>query len=199
MTSRDALDALLPCPFCGKDNALDQYPSEFLDGTGANVVRCAWCHGAAPMKTWNRRHLSTLATAAEAGDGRVPILWRVDTQYGRGYVPSDEFIEAFPRFPIPKATGHHWTDLAPCQTEGCVYVAGHLCACRTEPTEAIAQSAPLTAAQVSHDDVSTALNARVPGGAAVWHWLPNDGQAPSGTARTIMHTALAALRQQEEK
>lgn len=45
---------LLPCPFCGKSNQ-DRWPCEWLDGTGANVIRCAWCHGAAPAKTWNRR------------------------------------------------------------------------------------------------------------------------------------------------
>lgn len=45
---------LLPCPFCGKSN-FDQWPCDWLDGSGANVVRCAWCHGAAPMDVWNRR------------------------------------------------------------------------------------------------------------------------------------------------
>lgn len=49
-----------------------------------------------------RHHVdSHCAPASEsAGDGRVPIMWRVDTQYGRGYIPSDEFIDAFPRFPL---------------------------------------------------------------------------------------------------
>ena len=45
---------LLPCPFCGKSNQ-DRYPCEWLDNSGANVIRCAWCHGAAPMTAWNRR------------------------------------------------------------------------------------------------------------------------------------------------
>ena len=45
---------LLPCPFCGKANQ-DRWPCDWLDGSGANVIRCAWCHGAAPMNTWNRR------------------------------------------------------------------------------------------------------------------------------------------------
>ena len=45
---------LSPCPFCGKSNH-DRYPCEWLDGSGANVIRCAWCHGAAPMNVWNRR------------------------------------------------------------------------------------------------------------------------------------------------
>lgn len=62
---------LLPCPFCGMDNALDQYPSDFLDGTGANVVRCAWCHGAAPLKTWNRRAQQPSATEAAC-----PAAWQ---------------------------------------------------------------------------------------------------------------------------
>lgn len=59
---------LKPCPFCGKE-ALDQWPCEWLDGSGANVIRCAWCHGAAPAKVWNRR-----ALAAEAGAGE-PVVW----------------------------------------------------------------------------------------------------------------------------
>lgn len=45
---------LLPCPFCGK-YGLDQWPCEWLDATGANVVRCPWCHGAAPLRIWNCR------------------------------------------------------------------------------------------------------------------------------------------------
>ena len=45
---------LLPCPFCGKANQ-DRWPCDWLDGSGANVIRCAWCHGAAPMNVWNRR------------------------------------------------------------------------------------------------------------------------------------------------
>lgn len=39
----------------------------------------------------------------------------------------------------------------PCPTARCVYIAGHLCACRTEPTEAVAQSAPPPAAQSDGD------------------------------------------------
>ena len=65
-TKNESLPELLPCPFCGKSNALDQYPSDFLDATGANVVRCAWCHGAAPLKTWNRRAALTREAPTEA-------------------------------------------------------------------------------------------------------------------------------------
>jgi len=31
----------------------------------------------------------------------IPIAWQTDTEYGIGYVFSDEFIEAFPNFPLP--------------------------------------------------------------------------------------------------
>ena len=60
---------LLPCPFCGKSNQ-DRYPCEWLDGSGANVIRCAWCHGAAPMNVWNRR---TAPPSAPVGAGLPPI------------------------------------------------------------------------------------------------------------------------------
>lgn len=55
---QDSVAVLLACPFCGKSD-LDQWPNEWLDGSGANVIRCAWCHGAAPAKTWNRRALQS--------------------------------------------------------------------------------------------------------------------------------------------
>ncbi|PZS42723.1 hypothetical protein [Stenotrophomonas maltophilia] len=45
-------DALRPCPFCGHSD-FDQWPCEYIDASGANVVRCAHCHAAAPMKVWH--------------------------------------------------------------------------------------------------------------------------------------------------
>lgn len=56
---------LRPCPFCGKSNQ-DRYPCEWLDGSGANVIRCAWCHGAAPMNVWNRRTAPSAPVGVEA-------------------------------------------------------------------------------------------------------------------------------------
>ena len=53
------LEDLHDCPFCGSKGPFDQYPCEWLDGTGHNVIRCAMCHGAAPMTTWNRRTHAT--------------------------------------------------------------------------------------------------------------------------------------------
>lgn len=61
---------LLPCPFCGKSNQ-DRWPCEWLDGSGANVIRCAWCHGAAPMNVWNRR---TAPPSAPEGVGYAKQL-----------------------------------------------------------------------------------------------------------------------------
>lgn len=45
-------DLLPPCPFCGHSH-FDQWPCEYIDASGANVVRCAHCHAAAPMKVWH--------------------------------------------------------------------------------------------------------------------------------------------------
>lgn len=45
-------DGLPPCPFCGHSD-FDQWPCEYIDASGANVVRCARCHAAAPMKVWH--------------------------------------------------------------------------------------------------------------------------------------------------
>lgn len=45
-------DGLPPCPFCGHSD-FDQWPCEYIDASGANVVRCAHCHAAAPMKVWH--------------------------------------------------------------------------------------------------------------------------------------------------
>lgn len=62
---------LQPCPFCGKEGPFDQWPCEWLDGKGENAVRCPYCHGAAPMATWNRRaHLTQPAQAVD--DGMLP-------------------------------------------------------------------------------------------------------------------------------
>jgi hypothetical protein len=67
---------LLPCPFCGKSNQ-DRWPCEWLDGSGANVIRCTWCHGAAPMNSWNRR--AAHPSACELGAVRELVAkWRSD-------------------------------------------------------------------------------------------------------------------------
>ena len=58
---------LEPCPFCGHAELFDQWPCEWLDGSGANVVRCPMCHGAAPAKHWNNRHLTQPAQAVDVG------------------------------------------------------------------------------------------------------------------------------------
>lgn len=50
---------LLPCPGCGKSD-LDHCPADFVAVNGLTrgmIVRCAWCHFAAPEAAWNRREL----------------------------------------------------------------------------------------------------------------------------------------------
>lgn len=70
---------LLPCPFCGKANQ-DRWPCEWLDGSGANVVRCAWCHGAAPMDVWNRRATNPAADALGAVQALIADYKSCDPQ-----------------------------------------------------------------------------------------------------------------------
>lgn len=59
-------DALRPCPFCGH-SYFDQWPCEYIDASGANVVRCARCHAAAPMKVWH-------ALSAQPSPGGQDVL-----------------------------------------------------------------------------------------------------------------------------
>jgi len=73
MTHKPAVDSLEPCPFCGKCD-LDQWPCADLDGSGANAIRCAWCHGAAPAKTWNRRAPQAVSQGDAAMVERATML-----------------------------------------------------------------------------------------------------------------------------
>jgi len=61
-------DGLPPCPFCGHSD-FDQWPCEYIDASGANVVRCARCHAAAPMKVWHT--LSAQPSPGGQGDALV--------------------------------------------------------------------------------------------------------------------------------
>ena len=46
--------------------------------------------------------LNDLRQALAEHDNRKPIAWEVETKsYGKGYSFSNEFLEAFPRFPLP--------------------------------------------------------------------------------------------------
>ncbi len=65
-------DGLPPCPFCGHSD-FDQWPCEYIDASGANVVRCAHCHAAAPMKVWH----DLSAQPSPGGQGDVLDLDRV--------------------------------------------------------------------------------------------------------------------------
>ena len=59
MTNPDNVGGLLPCPGCGKSD-LDHCPADFVAVNGLTrgmIVRCAWCHFAAPEAAWNRREL----------------------------------------------------------------------------------------------------------------------------------------------
>ena len=82
---------LLPCPFCGKSNH-DRYPCEWLDGSGANVIRCAWCHGAAPMNVWNRRAALTQQPAAV--DGAMVVRYKAAMRNSIGKRPDDAIRDA---------------------------------------------------------------------------------------------------------
>jgi hypothetical protein len=87
MTAPSLLDELEPCPFCGRGKPFDQWPCEWLDGSGANVIRCAWCHGAAPANVWNRRtHHATIADMAkrlEAAERKVSRLTAMRNEWER--------------------------------------------------------------------------------------------------------------------
>lgn len=61
-------DGLPPCPFCGHSD-FDQWPCEYIDASGANVVRCAHCHVAAPMKVWH--DLSAQPSPGGQGDAEL--------------------------------------------------------------------------------------------------------------------------------
>lgn len=97
-TTNTAARELLPCPFCGKE-AMDQWPNETLDASGDNCVRCAWCHGAAPMNTWNRRAL----TQQQGGEQEaVDVEQEARELLAREYDKADpEWAEA-----LRNGTGH---------------------------------------------------------------------------------------------
>lgn len=67
-------DALRPCPFCGHSD-FDQWPCEYIDASGANVVRCARCHAAAPMKVWH----ALSAQPSPGGQGDAPEIEQIRT------------------------------------------------------------------------------------------------------------------------
>ena len=73
---------LLPCPCCGKPD-LERWPCAWLDASGENVVRCAWCHCAAPMSAWNRR--ASTAPVASESRGSVPVGYIVHRAMGDPY------------------------------------------------------------------------------------------------------------------
>lgn len=86
----------------------------------------------------------------------------------------------------------------PCPTAGCVYVAGHLCACRTEPTECVAQAAPPPAAQtdgdaLAIDEAAWALAKQAEDAGAA---RDSDDDATWWTLSIEHFKAIAALRQQ---
>ncbi len=71
-------DGLPPCPFCGHSD-FDQWPCEYIDASGANVVRCAHCHAAAPMKVWH----DLSAQPSPGGQGELTALvskWRSEAR-----------------------------------------------------------------------------------------------------------------------
>ncbi|HET9980594.1 MAG TPA: hypothetical protein VFQ32_09115 [Ktedonobacterales bacterium] len=75
-TMTDKTMTLEPCPFCGHTGPFDQWPCEWLDGSGDNAIRCPMCHGAAKATTWNRRHISQPAERGEA------VAWLVVDEEG---------------------------------------------------------------------------------------------------------------------
>lgn len=53
------------------------------------------------------------------GYGRTPIAWAVDTKHhGRCYSVSDEFLKAFPNFPIPPSKADQMTRCVECGGSG---------------------------------------------------------------------------------
>ncbi len=68
-------DGLPPCPFCGHSD-FDQWPCEYIDASGANVVRCARCHAAAPMKVWHA--LSAQPSPGGQGDALEALAREMD-------------------------------------------------------------------------------------------------------------------------
>jgi hypothetical protein len=75
-------DSLPPCPFCRHAGPFDRWPCEWLDASGANVVRCPMCRGAAPEATWRRAaRRAGLSPVALASIGRghfgnpIPRAW----------------------------------------------------------------------------------------------------------------------------
>lgn len=73
-------DGLRPCPFCGHSD-FDQWPCEYIDASGANVVRCARCHAAAPMKVW---HALSAQPSPGGQDVRAQFEAWMATQHDQG-------------------------------------------------------------------------------------------------------------------
>lgn len=84
-------DLLPPCPFCGHSN-FDQWPCEYIDASGANVVRCAHCHAAAPMKVWHT--LSAHPSPGGQGDALLEEVARF-LDYSVGHDPWPNIRRAY--------------------------------------------------------------------------------------------------------
>lgn len=66
-------DSLRTCPFCGHSD-FDEWPCEYIDASGANVVRCARCHAAAPMKVWH----ALSAQPSPGGQDALDCIGRIE-------------------------------------------------------------------------------------------------------------------------
>lgn len=72
-----------------------RWPVELLEAVDAQAAREGIIQPAM------MRELVKRGMAASGNSGRVPIAWRTETPHGPGYAFADEFLEAFPRFPLP--------------------------------------------------------------------------------------------------
>lgn len=78
----------------------------------------------------------------------------------------------------------HWANVQ--NAENCRKVAAHVATLTAKLEAERAKSGVVT-----EDMVTAALNARVPGGAEVWNWLPQaDAWTPHQTARDVIRAAL---------